>query len=207
MASAIIKRWRDLEKLLLAGAGGFGRVVLEHASQKYECAFVDDGPKIGTEINGCKVLGRIADIEKLYGQYKLLIVTIGNNKLREKIYREAAVIGYSFPNIIIPSAYISPYATIGAGCVILNNVVIQNNAQVGNGVILNPGVEIHHDSVVGNNVLIYTNSVVRTFAKVGDRAHLGSTLTISNEVLIPDDSIIQDGETVIHYTPETFEPK
>lgn len=185
-----------MKKLLLVGAGGFGRVVLEHASQEYECAFVDDGPDIGVEINGCKVIGRIADIQKLFDEYKQLVVTIGNNKLREKIYRDAEQIGYSFPNIIVPSAYLSPYASIGSGCVILNNVVIQNNARIGNGVILNPGVEIHHDSVIGNNVLIYTNTVVRSLARVRDRAHLGSTLTISNEVMIPDDTIIPDGETV-----------
>lgn len=171
-------------------------MVLEHASQEYKCAFVDDGYGIGTEINDCMVIGRIVDIEKLYGQYNLLIVTIGNNRLREKIYKDAERIGYKFPNIIHPSAYISLYATIGSGCVILNNVVIQNNAKIGNGVILNPGVEIHHDSAIGNNVLIYTNSVVRTYAKVGDRAHLGSTLTISNEVIVPNDAKIDDGITV-----------
>ena len=185
-----------MEKLLLVGAGGFGRVVLEHASKEYECTFLDDRPAIGTEINGCKVVGRISDIEKLFDEYKQLIVTIGNNKLREKIYSEAEKIGYTFPNIIVPSAYVSPYATIGSGCVILNNVVIQNNANVGNGVILNPGVEIHHDSVICNNVLIYTNTVVRSLARVGDRAHLGSTLTIGNEVMIPEDMIVQDGETI-----------
>ena len=186
----------SLERLLLVGAGGFGRVVLEHASQKYECAFVDDGWAIGTDINGCKVIGQLNDIQDLYEQYKLLIVTIGNNKLREKVYRDAESIGYRFPNIIATSAYISPYAQVGFGCVILNNVVVQNNAKIGNGVILNPGVEIHHDCVIGNNVLIYTNSVVRTFAKVGDRAHLGSTLTIRNECIVPEDCVIEDGEIV-----------
>lgn len=183
-----------MEKLLLVGAGGFGRVVLEHASQEYECAFVDDADV--AEVDGVPVIGNIDDIESLYGEYKLLLVTIGNNKLRERIYKRAEEIGYSFPNIIVPSAYISPRANVGVGCVILNNVVIQNNASVGNGVILNPGVEIHHDSFVGNNVLIYTNSVVRSLANVGDRAHLGSTLTISNEVVIEEDAKIEDGVTV-----------
>lgn len=183
-----------MEKILLVGAGGFGRVVLEHASQEYDCAFVDDADTY--EVNGTPVVGRIADIEKLYGEYRKLIVTIGNNKLREKIYRDAEEIGYEFPNIIVSLAYISPYAKIGRGCVILNNVVIQNNAKVGNGVILNPGVEIHHDSVIGDNVLIYTNTVVRSLARVGNRVYLGSTLTISNKVIIPDDSKIEDGVTV-----------
>ena len=185
-----------MKKLLLVGAGGFGRVVLEHASLEYECVFLDDGQELGTEINGCKVIGQISDIEAFRTEYKLLIVTIGNNKLREHIYRTAEDLDYTFPNIIVPSAYISPYAKIGNGCVILNNVVIQNNAEVGNGVILNPGVEIHHDSKIGNNVLIYTNTVVRSLAKVGERVHLGSTLTISNEVVVPDDEVVEDGVTV-----------
>ena len=185
-----------MEKILLAGAGGFGRVVLEHASKAFDCAFVDDGSCIGTVVNGCSVIGRVSDLEKLHNEYDKLVVTIGNNQLRERIYHVASKIGYNFPNIIADSAYISPFAEIGWGCVMLNNVVVQNNAKVGNVVILNPGVEIHHDSKIGNNVLIYTNSVVRTLAVVGDRAHLGSTLTISNEVCIPEDTIVKDGVTI-----------
>lgn len=183
------------EKLLLVGAGGFGRVVLEHASELYNCSFVDDGEAV--EVDGVPVIGEIADLPAFYPEYRQLIVTIGNNKLREKVYKTAAEIGYCFPNIIVPSAYISPRANIGNGCVILNNVVIQNNAIIGNGVILNPGVEIHHDSEVGNYVLIYTNSVVRSLAKVGDRAHIGSTLTISNKVVVPNDAVIENGKTLL----------
>ena len=185
-----------MDKLLLVGAGGFGRVVLEHASKEFECAFLDDNYDVGTLINGCRVVGKTKDLSDLYGEYHQLIVSIGNNEVRDQIYKTAVKLGYSFPNIIVRSAYISPYAQLGSGCIILNNVVIQNNAKIGNGVILNPGVEIHHDSIVGDNVLIYTNSVVRTFAKIGDRASLGSTLTISNRVTIKEDSFIGDGETV-----------
>ena len=181
------------EKLLLVGAGGFGRVVLEHASLEYDCAFVDDGKKKGSLVNGVSVLGTIAELSELSPKYQKLIVTIGNNALREKVYLRAAQIGYTFPNIVAASAYISPYAKIGTGCVILNNVVVQNNAVVGDGVILNPGVEIHHDSVVEDYVLIYTNSVVRSLAKVCSRAHIGSTLTIGNEVIVSEDAVIEDG--------------
>lgn len=45
-----------MEKLLLVGAGGFGRVVLEHASNIYECAFLDDGK--ATVVDGVPVLGK-----------------------------------------------------------------------------------------------------------------------------------------------------
>jgi len=186
-----------LKKLLLVGAGGFGRVVLEYASQKYECVFVDDGYEIGAEICGAKVVGKLSDIGLLYPEYRLLSVTIGNTKLRDKIFSQALEIGYEFPNIIGQNVYISPYAVLGFGCVILNNVTIQNGSKVGSGVILNPGVEIHHDSEVDDYSLIYTNSVVRTFAKVGKRVKIGSNVSISNEAIVNDDSIIEDGAVIV----------
>lgn len=175
------------EKLLLVGAGGFGRVVSETAVLNYDCVFVDDGVKTGTEICGVKVVGNTSELPTLFGEYKKLIVTIGNNAIREHIYKSAAKIGYEFPNLIHPSAYVSPYARIGWGCVLLNHVTVQNGSSVGNGVLLNPGVEIHHDCSVADFDLIYTNSVVRTYAKVGKRVRIGSNVTISNDAVVPDD--------------------
>lgn len=185
-----------MEKLLLVGAGGFGRVVLEHASKEYECAFLDDGPEIGTVVDGVTVIGRTDDLARWYGEYDKLIVTIGNNKLRERIYAKAESIGYSFPNIIHPSAYISPHAHISDGTIILNNAVVQNGARAGRGLIMNPGTELHQDSTVGNNVLIYTNSVVRSLAHVGDRAWIGANAVIGTGVSVPYDARVEDGEVV-----------
>ena len=184
------------EKLLIVGSGGFGRVVSEHAVKKYECAFADDGYEIGTEICGIKVVGHIADLSKLFADFKLLTTAIGDNALREKIYNEAEKIGYKFPNIIAENVYISQVATIGQGCIFLNNVCVQNGSQVGNGVILNPGVEIHHGATVEDYTLIYTNSVIRTCAKVGKRAKIGSNVTLSNNAIVQNDEVIDDGLTV-----------
>ncbi len=180
-----------MEKLLLVGAGGFGRVVSEHASMLYECAFLDDGDT--SVVDGISVIGNTNDMERFFGEYKHLLVTIGNNKLRERLYQKAASIGYSFPNILHASAYISPHAQIGQGCVILNNVVIQNNARCGDGCILNPGVELHHDSTIGSYCLIYSNSVVRSLTMIGDRVWIGSNVTVSTSAIIKNDAIIQDG--------------
>lgn len=181
-----------MEKLLLVGAGGFGRVVLEHATAIYDCAFLDDGD--ATIVDGVPVIGKTAEMASFYSEYKRLLVTIGNNKLRERLYKEAATIGFTFPNIIQPSAYVSPHAHIGSGCVILNNAVVQNNAKCGDGCILNPGVELHHDSTIGSYCLVYTNSVVRSLTSVGNRVWIGSTATVSTSAIVPDDAIIGDGE-------------
>lgn len=180
------------EKLLLVGAGGFGRVVSELARQTYECAFVDDGAEIGTEICEIPVVGHTSDLQELFKEYKNLIIVIGNSAIRERVYDMAKNIGYRFPNLVSPSAYVSPYAKLGWGCVILNNVVVQNGSSVGNGVLLNPGVEIHQDCFVGDYVLIYTNSVVRTYAKVGKCVCIGSNTTICNNAVVPDGADVPD---------------
>ena len=183
-----------MDKLLLVGAGGFGRVVLEHASALYDCAFLDDGD--ATVVDDVPVIGKTSDMAIFYPEYKLLLVTIGNNKLRERIYAEAASIGFTFPNIIHSSAYVSPRANIGSGCVILNNAVVQNNARCGDGCILNPGVELHHDSTIGSYCLIYTNSVIRSLTSVGDRVWIGSNATVATGATVFTDGRVEDGEVV-----------
>lgn len=190
------------EKLLLVGAGGFGRVVSELARQSFECAFIDDGVEIGTIICDIAVIGHTVDLPKFFSEYKNLVIVIGNNVVRERIYDTAIKSGYNFPNLISPSAYISPYAKLGWGCVILNNAVLQNGSSIGNGVLLNPGVEIHHDCSVEDYSLIYTNSVVRTYAKVGKCVRIGSNVTICNNTVVPDGADIPDG-TAVH--PEVKE--
>jgi len=180
------------EKLLLVGAGGFGRMVAEQAMLQYDCAFVDDGQTVDEEICGIPVIGGIADLPELRKDYTLLVVGIGNNSFRAQVYEKAAAWGYTFPNIIAPSAYVSPFAKIGVGCVILQNACVQNGAVVGNGVLLNAGAEVHCDAVVEDYALIYTNSVVRTGAKVGKYVRIGSNVTICNNATVPDGADVPD---------------
>lgn len=107
------------KRLLLVAAGGFGRSVAEQEMLQYDCAFADDGQAMGTEICSIPVMGGIADLQRLRKDYNLLVIGIGNNKFRAQVYEKAKKIGYSFPNIIASSAYISLYAKIGYGCVVL----------------------------------------------------------------------------------------
>lgn len=178
------------DRLLLVGAGGFGRIAAELAAEKYDCAFVDDGCEVGTRICGISVVGQLSDLKRLRESYELLVVVIGNNHLREKVYQKAKELGYRFPNLVSKSAYISPFARLGQGCVVLNHAVIQNGANIGDGVLLNAGVEIHCDSVVDHYVLIYANSVIRTNARIGSRACIGSNSTVGNGIVVPDDADI-----------------
>ena len=120
--------------------------------------------------------------------------TIGSG---HRWYEKAKALGFAFPNIVAPSAYISPYAKLGCGCVVLQNACIQNGASVGNGVLLNAGTEVHCDAAVGDYALIYTNSVIRTGATVGNFARIGSNCTICNHATVRDGADIPDC-TAVH---------
>ena len=85
------------------------------------------------------MVGGLADFPELRKEYGLLVVGIGNNQLRSQVYEKANALGYGVPNIIAPSAYISPISKVGRGCVLLQNACIQNGASIGNGVLLNAG--------------------------------------------------------------------
>ena len=180
------------EKLLLVGAGGFGRMVAEQAMLQYDCAFVDDGQAVGTEICGIPVVGGLADLPELRKDYDLLVVGIGNNLFRAQVYEKAKVLGFAFPNIIDPSAYISPFAEVGCGCVLMQNACVQNGASVGNGVLLNARTEVHRGGTVGDYVLLYTNSTIRTGAKVGRYARIGGNVTVCNNATVPEGADIPD---------------
>ena len=138
------------------------------------------------------MVGGLVDLPELRKDYTLLVVGIGNNQFRAQVYEKAKALDFAFPNIVAPSAYVSPFAEVGCGCVALQNACIQNGASVGDGALLNAGTEIHCDSVVGDYALVYTNSVVRTGATVGNFARIGSNCTISNNATVPDGADIPD---------------
>ena len=143
------------------------------------------------------MVGGLDNLPELRKEYGLLVVGIGNNQFRAQVYEKAKALGYAFPNIIAPSAYISPYSKMGCGCVVLQNACVQNGASVGNGVLLNAGTEIHCDTAVGDYTLIYTNSVIRTGATVGSLARIGSNCTICNNATELDGADIPDC-TAVH---------
>ncbi len=183
-----------MKKLLIVGAGGLGKMVMEAATENFECFFVDDNYSKGQLVCDTLVVGEIEDLKKLKEEYDFLIVAIGNNAFREKLTNEAIKLGFIIPNIINQTAYVSKYSQFGYGCIVLSNASIQNGAILKNGVVVTANVEIHHDALLNDYALVYSNSTIRTYANVGKRVKIGSNVTIKNSTIVNDDIVIDDGE-------------
>lgn len=144
--------------LLILGAGGFGRVVQELAEELgiyNKIAFLDDAA------TGNEIAGKLADCEKLKGQYTHAIVAIGNNKLRLHWLDVLKECGYKLPVLRHPTAWVSASAAVGEGSVILQNSVVSAAARIGRGVILNVTSAVDHDCAVGDGCHVCLHAVVK----------------------------------------------
>ena len=185
-----------MKKLIIIGAGGLGRMTLETAlSLGYICAFVDDDTTL-SDVCNTEVLGTIDKLSRYVGEYKYCICAIGNNALREKHNNYASSLGFKIPNIIHPSAYVSPFVRIGYGNIFLNNVCVQNGTKIGNGVVITANSEIQYDCDLGDYSFIYSCSAIHNSVKIGNRVRIGSTVSISTGSKLPDDTIFQNGQLV-----------
>lgn len=157
--------------LLILGAGGHGKVVLDVAeSMKYYEAiyFLDDGKETGTEVLGHEVVGKISECHLHSKNYTDAIVALGNNEVRLELTKKIKELGYHIPILIHPSSVVSQYANIKEGTVIMPQAVVNANAKIGKACIINTGTIVEHDCVVGDGAHIAYRAVLGGGAKVGD---------------------------------------
>lgn len=171
-----------LKKIVLIGAGGFGREVaaslirtINWYEPTYEfLGFLDDGAQFqtGSEIDGYPWLGNrnwILD----HKDEVVCTCTIGNAALKRKIQSELMQKGVHFETIIEKTAYIAPNVEIGSGCVLYGGVKISVNCKIGAGVLLNDGVKIGHDVTIGDYTSIMPDTGISGGCQIGEEVDIG----------------------------------
>ncbi len=141
-------------KLVILGAGGYGRTVADVAEQsgKYdEVLFLDD--------NSGMAVGKCAD----YVNYKNCEVypAFGNNEMRLEWISRLESEDFLIPTIIHETAYVSPKAKVNKGTVILPKAVINTEVIVEKGCIINCGAIIDHGCVIEAGVHLCPGVVVK----------------------------------------------
>lgn len=188
-----------MKKLLILGAGGQGKVVLDLAltcEAWDEISFLD-GSKIGEEILGYPVIGDLWDYEMFTEQYTHAIVAVGNNELRLKLTEELLEVGYQVPIFIHPSAIVSQFSTIGAGTIVMPQAVINVLAHIGKGCIVNTGVIIEHDCQIGDGVHLSPSATLGGTVSVGDKSWICLGAKVINNITIGERVTVGAGAVVI----------
>jgi len=186
--------------LILVGGGGHCKSVVEAAeSVGFQILGVLDMPEnVGNEILSTKVIGTDDDIPA-YVDKAEFVITVGfikNPAIRIKLYNKIKEAGGKLANIIASTAYVSKYAVIGEGTVVLHQAFVNAGAKVGCNVILNTATNIEHDAVIGDHCHISTGAMVNGECVVGDRCFIGSQSVLANCITIGDDIIVGAGSLV-----------
>lgn len=189
-----------MKPLILLGGGGHCKSVIEAAgSAGYHILGVLDMPEdVGKEILSTKVIGTDDDIPA-YVDKAEFVITVGfikNPATRIKLYNKVKEAGGKLATIIASTAYVSKYATIGEGTVVMHRAFLNAGARVGCNVILNTFTNIEHDAVIGDQCHISTGTMVNGDCKVGNNCFIGSQSVLANGITIGDNIIVGAGSLV-----------
>ncbi|MBZ9616145.1 NeuD/PglB/VioB family sugar acetyltransferase [Clostridium estertheticum] len=187
-----------MSDLLIIGAGGHGRVVLETAELEGKwdnIKFLDDKTDVDMVLDH-KIIGKMDDYKRFSGKYEYAIVCIGDNEKRLKLIKDILKVGYKVPVIIHHKAFVSEYSEVGNGSVILAGVVINTGAKVGMGCIININSSVDHDCVVGDGTHVCSGAVVRSMCRIGRLSYVGAGAVVKSGTVLKDKYILADGEVV-----------
>lgn len=171
------------EPIILIGGGGHCRSVIDVIEQRnqFEIAgIIDKKEFVGQDVLGYKVVGSDDALKDLRHHYKYALITVGQIKspeIRIKLFEMLKSFGYELPVVISPLAYVSKYATLGAGTVIMHHALINANVTIGQNCIINTKALIEHDSIIEDNCHISTGAIINGGVHVKAGTFYGSNAT------------------------------
>ncbi|MCQ2429876.1 MAG: acetyltransferase [Clostridia bacterium] len=188
-----------MKKLIIAGAGGHGRVVADIASRcGYESiAFLDD--RVGEVESGfpdMPVTGSVADAGAYIGEADFF-VAVGNNSTRERITLYLKGLGARMATLIHPQAVIGRDVSVGEGTAIMAGAVVNPCAVIGKGCIVNTGASVDHEDRIGDFSHVSVGAHLCGTVTLGERCFIGSGATVINNTDVCRDVTIGAGGTVI----------
>lgn len=194
-------------KLLVAGAGGFGREVARMLSEfgSYEVeGFLDSDSSLwGESVDGVPVLGG-DDVLESYepgGDGYEVVLCVGESKARSRIYDCASRLGYELPSIVHPKAYVSAGTRIGPATIVYPGAVVMTGCSLGRGVLVNAGVTLGHDVQVGDFSNIGPGANIAGRVVLGRRVLVGIGSTILETCTIGTDARVGGGAVVVRDVP------
>jgi len=186
--------------LILIGGGGHCKSVIDVAeSAGYKIiGILDTFDKVGTSVLNYPIIGVDDEIAK-YKDKALFLITVGqiaDPSLRIKLHQKVIGVGGTLATIVASTAYVSKYATLGVGTIIMHHAMINANANIGSGCIINTFANVEHDTVIHDFCHISTGVMVNGGCVVNEGTFLGSQSVVSNGVFITNECVISAGSFV-----------
>lgn len=183
-----------MNRLIIIGAGGHGKVIADIAAKNGYTAicFADDHAK--GLCMGFPILGATASLESWNDGATDFVIGIGNNAVRKKIAQQYDV---NWVSLIHPSAQTGLQVSVGKGTVVMAGAVINACAAVGEHCIINTGAIVEHDNVIEDYVHLSPNVALGGTVQIGALTHVGIGAVVRNNIAICGGSVIGAGAVVV----------
>ena len=185
-------------KIILVGGGGHCISCIDVIEQegKFEIAGIVDEMKIGNQVLEYPILGGDNDLPTLRKTYKYALITIGQintPKTRMMLFERLLRLDYILPIIISPRAYVSKYALILGGSIVMHDALINAQAEIGNNCIINSKALIEHNAKIGSHCHISTGAMINGDVIVGYGTFVGSNAVVKESVQINNNFFVRSG--------------
>ena len=193
-------------RIVIAGAGGHGRVVLDilRSNHQFELAgFLDSNVGLhGSEVDGLKVLGDFS----LIPQFEELdigaaVIAIGDNRTRQGYVDTFLKASVKLVNAIHPSSNVAGTARVGKNVVIAAGTNVCTHAIIEDSVILNTGCIIDHESHIYKAAHICPGVKLAGHVQVRESAFIGIGATVIQGITIGESSVVGAGAVVLQEVP------
>jgi acetyltransferase EpsM len=192
--------------LFIYGASGHGKVIIDIVikEEQYKIVgIIDDDPKLWKgEFCGYPIIGGENVLKDKTYRDSRLILAIGDNAARKKLWQTIDALGYELTCAVHPSAQIGRNVFIGVGTVIMANTAINSGTKIGENTIINTGATIDHDCVLEDYVHISPGAHLAGNVHVGKLTHIGIGASVVQGIKIGKGVIIGAGAAVIDNIPD-----
>lgn len=164
-------------RLIILGAGGYGRTVADVAAQtgQYDAIlFLDDRSQAED------VIGKCADFSAFADDNTAFYPAFGNNEGRVGWLEKLNASGCRITRIIHPTAYISPTAHIAQGCAVLPHAIINTGCEIKAGCIVNCGAIVDHGCILEEGVHVCLGAIVKAENRIPRCMKIDAGMVIQN---------------------------
>jgi len=191
-----------MDEIILIGAGGHARSCMDviELTGLYKIAGLVEKDHINSQENlSYPIIGTDDDLPDLRRDYEVALVTVGQIKsaaTRVRLFDMLSDLKYKLPVIVSPRSHVSRHSKIGAGTIIMHDVIVNANAEIGQNCIINNKVLIEHDAAVGDHCHIATGAIVNGEVTVGSESFIGSGAVTKQSVSIDNNCVIGAGAVI-----------
>lgn len=160
-------------------------------------AFLDDRrDELGAPL-GFPIVGTLQDLSRHRAQYVAALVGIGDAGIRMEILARCRAAGFELATIVHARAYVSKFASAGAGSVVLAQAAVNAGAKIGEGCIINTGATVDHDCVLGDGVHVCPGAHLGGDVRIAERAWIGIGAVVRQGIAIGREGMVAAGATVV----------